>query len=61
MWLRKETQNLPASCTNCRLNLHDQLGRLCVYEIYKRSLRVPTEENTLILIAVDIGGNNTQE
>ena len=46
---------------SCRINPHNQLGRLCVCEIYKRSLRVPTKENTLILIAVDIGGKNTQE
>ena len=26
-----------------------------------RSLRAPTKENTLALIAVDIGGKNTQE
>ena len=29
--------------------------------MYKRPLRVPTKENTLALIAVDIGGKNTQE
>ena len=46
---------------NCRLNPHDQLGRLCVYRIYKKSLRAPTKENTLVLIAVDTGGKNTQE
>jgi len=26
------------------INPHDQLGRLCVYGIYKRSLRAPTKE-----------------
>ena len=31
-----------------------------VYGIYKRSLRAPTKENALALIAVDIGGKNTQ-
>ena len=61
MWLSKKTQNLPTSCTNCRLNPHNQLGRLCVYGIYKRSLRAPTKENALALIAVDIGSKNTQE
>ena len=61
MWLSKKTQNLPTSCTNCRLNPHNQLGRLCVYRIYKRSLRAPTKENALVLIAVDIGSKNTQE
>ena len=40
----EEDQNLPTSCTSCRLNPHDQLGRLCVYGIYKRSLRAPTKE-----------------
>ena len=59
--LRKKTPNLPTSCTSCRLNPHDQLARLCVYGIYKRSLRVPTKENTLVLIAVDIGGKNTEK
>ena len=56
---KEEDPKPSTSCTRCRLNPHDQLVRL--YEIYKRLLRVPTEENTLILIAVDIGGNNTQE
>ena len=36
-----------------------QLGRHCVYEIYKTSLRAPTKENALVLMAVDIGGKNT--
>ena len=64
MWLSKKTQNLPTSCTNCRLNPYNQLGRLCVYGIYKRSLRVPTKEKKtkkLALISVDIGSKNTQE
>ena len=41
---------------------HDQLGRLyvSVYGIYKRRPRAPTKENTLVLIAVDIGGKNTE-
>ena len=29
VWLRKMTQNLPTSCISCRLNPHDQVGRLC--------------------------------
>ena len=49
----------PKPCTSCRLNPHDQLGRLCVYEIYERPVRAPTKENALVLIAVDIGGKNT--
>ena len=46
---------------SCTLKLHDQLGRLCVSGIYKRTLRAPTKESTLILIAVDVGGKNTPE
>ena len=61
VWLRKKTQNLPTSCTSCRLNPHNQLGRLCVYGISKRPLRVPTKENALVLTAVDTGGENAQE
>ena len=58
---KEEDPNFPTSCTSCRVNPHDQLGRLCVYRIYKKSLRAPTKENTLVLIAVDIGGKNTLE
>ena len=46
---------------SCRVNPQDQLGRLCVYGIYKRSLRAPTKENMLVLIAVDIGGKNREK
>ena len=42
-----------------QIKSNDQLGRLCVYGIYKRSLRAPTKENTLVLMAVDFGGKNT--
>ena len=31
------------------------------YEIYKMTLRMPIKKNALVLIAVDIGGKNTQE
>ena len=58
---KEEDPNLPTSCTSCRLNPHDQLGRLCVYGTYKRSLKALTKENTLVLIAVDLGGKNTPE
>ena len=54
-------QNLSTSCRSWRLNPHNQLGRLCVYGIYKRTLRAPTKENTLVLTAVDLGGKNIQE
>ena len=60
MWLRNKIQSLP-SYTSYRLNPHNQLGRLCVYGIYKRPLRAPTKENALVLIAVNIGGRNTEE
>ena len=39
----------------------NQLDRLGVYGIYKRSLRAPTKENTLVLTAVDIGDKNTED
>ena len=58
---KEENPKLSHSSTCCRLNPHDQLGRLCVYGIYKRLLRAPTKENTLILIAVGVGGKNTEE
>ena len=58
---KEEDQNLSSSCTSCRLNPHVQLDRLCVYGIYKRPLRALTKEITLVLIAMDIGGKNTQE
>ena len=32
----------------------------CVYGIYEKTSRAPTKENTLVLIAVDTGGKNTQ-
>ena len=44
-----------------RLNPHNQLSRLCVYGIYKRSLSAPIKENALILIAVDTGRKNTEQ
>ena len=55
-----EDLNPPTSSTSCRLNPHDQLGRLCDCGVYKRSLRAPTKENTLVLIAVGTGGKDTQ-
>ena len=58
----KEKDPKPStSCTSCRLNPHDQLGRHCVYGIYKRSLRTAIKENVLFLIVVDFRGKNTQE
>ena len=45
---RKKTQNLPTSCTSCRLHPHNQLGRLCVYGIYKRTLKVKVKSFSLV-------------
>ena len=59
--VKEEDQKPSISCTSCRLNPHDQLGKFHVYGIYKMILRAPTKENSLILIAVEIGGNTTQE
>ena len=58
---KEEDPKLPTSCTSSRLNPHNQLGRVCVYGIYKKTLRASTEENALVLIAMDIGSKNTQE
>ena len=49
------------SFTSFILNPYNHPGRLCVYGIYKRSLSTLTKENALVVIAVDIGGKNTQE
>ena len=56
---KEEDPNPSTSCTSCRSNPQDQLGRLCLYGIYKLSFRVPTKENALVLIAVDIEGKDT--
>ena len=58
---KEEDPNLPTSRTNCRLNIQDQLGRLCAFGIYKRTVRAHTKENALLLMAVNIGGKSTQE
>jgi len=58
----KEEDTKPShSCTSCRSNPHDLLGRFYVYGMYKRSLKAPAKENALVLIAVDIGGKKTQK
>ena len=61
MWLRRKIENLPTSFTNYIYNPHDQLGRFYIYEIYKRTTRVPTKENSLTLASVDIIGKNMHE
>ena len=58
---KEEDPNLPTSHTSCRLNPHEELARLCVCGKHKRTLRAPTKENALVLLAVDNGGKNTQE
>ena len=40
---KEEDPRPPTSWTGCRLNPHNQLGRLCVCGICKRSLRAPTK------------------
>ena len=64
--LRKRTPNLPTSDRSCRLNPPDQLGRLCVYGIYRKTISVPAKKKIKIKIKnmladVDTGGKNTQE
>ena len=54
MWLRKKIQNIPTSCTNYRLNPHDQPGRFHVYRIYKSLLAVHVILQARILEWVDI-------
>ena len=58
--VKEEDPNLPSNCTSCGLNPHGQLGRLCVYGIYKGTLRAPTKESTLVLRGVGIGGKNIE-
>ena len=58
----KEEDLKPSHCLyKLQTNPHNQLARLYVYGIYKRTLRTPTKENTLVLVAMDIGGKNTQK
>jgi len=40
---KEEDPKSSHSCTRCRLNPHDHLGRLRVCGIYKKSLRAPTK------------------
>ena len=44
VWLRDRTQNLPSNGTSCRLNPHNQLGKLCVYEYTKGNWEVPQQK-----------------
>ena len=60
-WLRKRTKTFPTRCKRYRLNPHDQLGRRCMYGIYKTMMSAPTKENALALAAVDTGGKSAQE
>ena len=58
---KEEDPSLPTNCTSCTLYPQGQLGRFCLYGIYKWSLRAPSKENALVLIDVNIGGKNTQK
>ena len=57
---KKEDPNLPTRGTSRRLNPRDQLSRLCVYGVYKRSLTAPTK-GTMLILKANSGGKNTQE
>ena len=54
---KEEDPKSSHQCTSCRLNPHDQLGRLCPWNIYESSHK----ENALALTAVGTGGKNTRE
>ena len=56
---KEENQKLPTSGKTCRLNPHNWISRLCVYGIYKRTMRDPAKENTLALADTDIRGKAT--
>ena len=56
-----EDPKFPHQLKSCRVNPHNQLGRLYAYGIYKKTVRAHTKENALDLAAVDLGGRNTQE
>ena len=58
---KEENSKSLNSGTSCRLNPHNKLGRLSVYGICKRIMRVPEKENELAQADVDIKGKNTQE
>ena len=59
--LTSEPPGKPTSCISCKLNPCNQLGRLCVYGICKRMMRVSTKENALAQANVDTGVKNMQE
>ena len=44
VWLWNRTQNRPISGTSCRLNPHNHLGKLCVYEYTKGHWEVPQQK-----------------
>ena len=41
-----------------KLPTYDQLGRICTYGIYRKTVRIPTKENALVLTEVAIGGKS---
>ena len=58
---KERIKNISISCTNCRLNPHDQLGRPCVNGISESMMSGPTNENSLALAAVHFAGKHMQE
>jgi len=59
--VKEEDQKPFPNCTNCRLSPHDQLGRLCVYGAYKRTMSAYTKEKALALATVDTGDKYKHE
>ena len=41
-----------------KLPTYDQLGRICTYGVYRKTVRIPTKENALVLTEVAIGGKS---
>ena len=57
----KRIENLLTSCKSCRLNPHDQAGRLYVDGRHKRTVSIHTKGKALALAAVNTGDENMQE
>ena len=58
---KEEDPKPPHQLYKLQITSTHSASRLCVNGIYKRPLRVPTKENAPVLIAVNIGGRNTEE
>ena len=57
----KGIENVFTSCISCRLNPHNQAGRLYVNGPHKRTVSILTKEKALALAAVNAGQKNMQE